>query len=305
MRQRRAPPWTTRLARGLTALGALLAVAYLVGWAASSARPPHPYVALLGPGPHVHAHQGGNHLWPDNTLYAFANAHELGVDVLELDVHLSADGAVMVIHDDTVDRTTDGSGRVDALTLEQLRSLDAGYRWRRPGSDPDAFPYRGQGLIIPTLAEVFETFPGRAINVELKADDDALVAAACDLIRQHGREHATLVASFHQRAIDAFRARCPEVATSAGTDEATRFVIMNMLFLGRLYSPQAESFQVPVRRSGIEVVTPRLVRGLRERNVLLDVWTINDESEMRRLLDMGVNALITDRPDLALALLGR
>jgi glycerophosphoryl diester phosphodiesterase len=298
-------PLRRRVLRGLTVLGVVAVAAYLVGWAASSPRPAHPYVALLGPGPHVHAHQGGNHLWPDNTLYAFRNAHELDVDVLELDVHRSADGAVVVIHDDTVDRTTDGSGRVDALTLAELQALDAAYRWRPPGGDLDAFPYRGQGIAIPTLDEVFAAFPGRPINVELKADDDALIAATCELIRAHGREHATLVASFHQRAIDVFRARCPEVATSAGTDEATRFVVMNMLFLGRLYTPQAEAFQLPVRRSGIEVVTPRLVRGLRERNVLLDVWTINDEAEMRRLFDMGVGALITDRPDLALALLGR
>jgi len=306
----RRPRWRTRVSRAALSLVALVLVAYLVGWAASSPRPEHPYVALLGPGPHVHAHQGGNHLWPDNTLYAFANAHALGVDVLELDVHLSADGVVMVIHDATVDRTTDGSGRVDALSADELRALDAGYRWRPPDAPgapgaADDYPYRGQGLTIPSLDEVFAAFPGRAINVELKADDDALIDATCALIRAHDREHATLVASFHQRALQVFRERCRGVATSAGPDEATTFVIMNMAFLGRLYTPQAEAFQVPVRQGGIEVVTPRTVRGLRERNVLLDVWTVNDEAEMRRLLDLGVSALITDRPDLALALLGR
>lgn len=300
-----APRRAGRLARVALAAAALVTAAYLVGWAASSPRPEHPYVALLGPGPHVHAHQGGNHLWPDNTLYALRNAHELGVDVLELDVHLSADGVVVVIHDATVDRTTDGVGRVDALTLEELQALDAGYRWRPPDGDPDVFPYRGAGLRLPTLAEVFEAFPGRAINVELKADDDALVDATCELIEAYGREHATLVASFHQRALRAFRERCPEVATSAGPDEVRTFVLMNLAFLGRLVTPQAESFQVPVRQAGIEIVTARAVRGLRERNVLLDVWTVNDEAEMRRLLDLGVDAIITDRPDLALALLGR
>jgi len=294
-----------RLGRGALVLVALLAGAYLVGWAVASARPPHPYVALLGPGPHVHAHQGGNHLWPDNTMLAFQHAHALGVDVLELDVHLTADGEVVVIHDATVDRTSDGRGAVAGLTLDELRALDFGYRWRPPGGDPDVFPYRGQGIVIPTLGEVFEAFPGRAINVELKADDDRLIDATCEIIVAHGKRDEVLVASFHQRALDVFRDRCPGVATSAGPGEVRTFVFMNMAFLGRLYTPRAESFQVPRRQAGIEIVTTRFVRGLRERNVLVDVWTINDEAEMRRLVDLGVDAIITDRPDLALQVLGR
>jgi len=294
-----------RLGRAALALVALLAGAIVVGWVFASPRPPHPYAVLLGAGPHVHAHQGGNHLWPDNTMLAFENAHALGVDVLELDVHLSADGEVVVIHDATVDRTSDGSGAVAAMTLDELRALDFGYRWRPPGGDPDVFPYRGQGIAIPTLGEVLEAFPGRAINVELKADDDRLVDAACELIVAHGKRDEVLVASFHQRVMRVFRLRCPGVATSAGPDEVRTFVFMNMAFLGRLYTPQAEAFQVPRRQAGIEIVTPRFVRGLHERNVLVDVWTINDEAEMRRLLDLGVNAIITDRPDLALQVLGR
>ncbi len=294
-----------RLGRAALVLVVLLAGAYLVGWVVASPRPSHPYLALLGPGPHVHAHQGGNHLWPDNTMLAFENAHALGVDVLELDVLLTADGEVVVIHDVTVDRTSDGSGAVAALTLAELRALDFAYRWRPPGGDPDVYPYRGQGIVIPTLGEVFEAFPGRAINVELKADDDRLIDATCALIVAHGKRDEVLVASFHQRALRVFRERCPGVATSAGPDEVRTFVFMNMAFLGRLYTPQAEAFQVPRRQAGLEIVTQRFVRGLRERNVLLDVWTINDEAEMRRLVDLGVDAIITDRPDLALRVLGR
>ncbi len=295
-----------RLGRGLLVLLLVLGAAYALAWWLAEPRPAHPYFTeTLGPGPHVLAHQGGDHLWPGNTMLAFENARALGVDVLELDVHLSADAEVVVIHDATVDRTSDGSGPVSGFTLAELRSLDFGHRWRPRGGSEIDFPYRGQGLVIPTLREVLEAFPDTAVNVELKADDTRLVAITCDLIRELGRERSVLVASFVDRNLRDFRQRCPEVATSAGTIEATAFVIMNTLYLGHLYTPRAEAFQVPLRRSGVEVVTPRALDVARERNVRFDVWTINDEVEMRRLVDMGVAGLITDRPDLALQVLGR
>lgn len=295
-----------RLGRGLLWLLVLLVVAALLAWWRAEPRPDHPYLRdVLGPGPHVHAHQGGDHLWPGNTMMAFEGAHALGVDVLELDVHLSADAEVVVIHDATVDRTSDGSGRVADMTLSELRELDFGSRWRPPGGAPDVFPFRGQGITIPTLREVLEAFPDAAVNIELKRDDVRLIAITCDLIRELGRERTVMVASFHQRALREFRRRCPGVATSAGRNEVRTFVFLNMVGLGRLYAPQAEAFQVPRRQGGTEIVNARLVEGLRERNVQLDVWTVNEEVEMRRLFDMGVGAIITDRPDLALEQRGR
>ncbi len=299
-------PIARRIVRGALVFVALLGVAYLVGWTAASPRPPHPYLTeVLGPGPHVHAHQGGDHLWPGNTMLAFEGAFALGVDVLELDTQITVDGVIVVIHDDTVDRTTDGVGAVVDMTLAELQALDAGYRWRPPGGAADVFPHRGQGLRVPTLRAVLEAFPGVGVNVDMKSDDPRVPAATCEVIRDAGREASVMVASFVQSNLHAFRALCPEVATSAGPDEVRAFVLMNLGFLGRVYTPRVEAFQVPLRAAGIEIVTPRLTRALRERNVHLDVWTINDEAEMRRLLDMGVGALITDRPDLALGLLGR
>ncbi len=295
-----------RLLRGFFWLVVLLVLVGALAWWRAAPRPAHPYLSnLLGSGPHVHAHQGGDHLWPGNTMMAFEGAHALGVDVLELDVHLTADAEVVVIHDSTVDRTSDGSGRVADMTLAELRDLDFAYRWRPPGAADDEFPHRGQGVTIPTLEEVLTAFPDTAVNVDLKVDDARLIAITCDLLRSLGRERSVLVASFQQRTLREFRRRCPGVATSAGPDEVRTFVFLNMAYLGRLYAPQVEAFQVPISRAGIEIVTPRLVEGLQERNVQLDVWTINDEAEMRRLLDMGVGGIITDRPDLALELMGR
>ena len=294
------------LLRALLIVVALAAVTFLVGAAVGQRRIDRPYyAAFLADRVHVHAHQGGDHLWPGNTLYAFANAVALGVDVLELDTHVTADGVVVVIHDDTVDRTTDGVGAVASMTFDEIRALDAAHRWRPPGGAEGVFPYRGEGLTIPTLAEVLEAFPTVGVNLDMKASSPGVAELTCGVIRTAGRADTVMAASFHDDNLRRFREACPEVATSAGPSEVRAFYAFNLAGLGRWTRPAADAFQVPVRQGSIEIVTPRMVRGLRERNVRLDVWTINDEAEMRRLLDLGVGAIITDRPDLALALLGR
>ncbi len=299
-------PFTDRLARVLGALVVLLAVVYLTGAALGEQREARPYYTdFLADRVHVHAHQGGDHLWPGNTMRAFEGAVALGVDVLELDTQVTADGVVVVIHDDTVDRTTDGTGAVAEKTLDELRALDAAYRWRPPGGPADVFPHRGEGHAIPTLAEVLEAFPTVGVNLDMKALDPRVPELTCEVIRAADRVDSVMVASFHDANLSAFRQACPEVATSAGPGEVRDFYTFNLLFVGRWTLPAADAFQVPVRQGRVEIVTPRMVRGLRERNVRLDVWTINDEAEMRRLLDLGVGGIITDRPDLALALLGR
>ncbi len=295
-----------RFLRAVLLVAALLGLTYVVGMAVGERRVDRPYyAAVLADRIHVHAHQGGDHLWPGNTLYAFANAVALGVDVLELDTHVTADGVVVVIHDDTVDRTTDGSGAVAEMTLDEIRALDAAYRWRPPGGADGVFPYRGEGLTIPTLAEVLEAFPTVGVNLDMKARAPDVPERTCAVIRAAGRTDTVMAASFHDENLRRFRELCPEVATSAGPSEVRSFYAFNLIGLGRWTRPAADAFQVPVRQGNIEIVTPGMVRGLRERNVRLDVWTINDEAEMRRLLDLGVGGIITDRPDLALALLGR
>jgi glycerophosphoryl diester phosphodiesterase len=285
---------------------ALLALVYGLGAAVGQPRPTRPYYgAFLPDRVHVHAHAGGDHLHPGNTMLAFAHAVDLGVDVLELDTQITADGVIVVIHDDTVDRTTDGTGRVGDLTYAQLRELDAASRWRPPDGESGVFPHRGQGHGIPTLREVLEAFPTVGINLDMKSGDPRVPEATCAIIRATGREATVMAASFIDANLRGFRELCPDVATSAGPSEVRDFFAFNLLGLGRWTRPAADAFQVPLRQGAIEIVTPRMVRGLRERNVRLDAWTINDEAEMRRLLAMGVGGIITDRPDLALALLGR
>jgi len=251
--------------------------------------------------PMVIAHQGGEGLRPSNTMLAFANAVALGVDVLEMDVHSTSDGALVLIHDDTVDRTTDGSGRVQEFTLAELQQLDAGEYWTP--DDGATYPYRGQGARIPTLEEIVTAFPQMKFNIEIKQIEPSIAAPLCDLLRDHGLTERALIASFHPTAMDEFRAACPEVATSMVEDEIRPFYILNMAFLGRLYQPPGAAFQVPEYSGDRLVLSPRFVRGAQSNNVAVHPWTIDDPADMARFLDMGVDGIITDRPDIMIEVL--
>ena len=290
---------TRRLLRILIIAG-LIAAAILI--LAVVLTPPAPdYAFFESEGPMVIAHQGGEGLRPSNTMVAFENAMALGVDVLEMDVHSTADGALVLIHDDTVDRTTDGRGRVQDFTLAELQQLDAGHYWT-----PDegaTYPYRGQGVRIPTLDEVLTAFPDTKYNIEIKQTEPPIAADLCAALRQHGLTDRALIASFHPHAMSAFRDACPEVATSMVEDEIRPFYILNMLFLGRFWRPPGAAFQVPEYSGERLVLSERFVRGAHGRNVAVHPWTIDDPADMRRFLDLGVDGIITDRPDVMLEVL--
>jgi glycerophosphoryl diester phosphodiesterase len=283
------------------ALAASLVAAHLVLAALVKPLPRHPYWTDAAPS--VIAHRGGLGLWPENTVHAFRKAAELGADVLEMDVRQSADGQLVVLHDETVDRTTDGSGPVAMLALETLQRLDAGYRWSADGGR--THPYRGQGLTIPTLREVFGALPRARMNLELKARGPELSQPLCRLIREHRMADRVVVASFGQAAMDAFRAACPQVATAATAAEARRFFQLASLFLDPLFAPRAQALQVSERLGDLEILTPGFVRAARRLNLKIDVWTVNDADAMQRLVALPVDGIMTDYPDRLLELLGR
>lgn len=286
-------------------LGALLAAVFIILLASNlfvRPIPDHPYYADRPP-VMVIAHQGGDGLWPGDTLFAFQNAADLGVDVLEMDLHLTKDNVLVLIHDETVDRTTNGSGSVEQMTLAEIKSLDAGHHW-----SPDngaTFPYRGQGITIPTLEEVFQAFPGYRMVIEIKKTERSMAAPFCALIRQYAMQNRVLVASFHDERMAEFRTECPEAATSSARQETTTFVLLSKVFLGGLVSPHYHSLQVPEKSSGIIVMTSQFVRAAHARNLKVEPWTIDDPAQMRQYIAWGVDGLITDRPDLLLEALGR
>lgn len=252
----------------------------------------------------VVAHQGGNHLRPDNTMLAFEHAVELGVDALEMDVHSTADGVLVVIHDETVDRTTNGSGAVKDMTFAELRELDAAYNWPHH-ENSDEHPYRGRGIRIPSLEEVLRRFPDMPMTIEIKQADPPVVDRFGELLQRYDREQNTIVASFHPQVMREFRARFPAFATSGVEPEIRTFYAMKTVFAGWLYPPPMEAFQVPETSGNLRVITPRFVQAAHRRGLNVQVWTVNDADSMRRVLAAGADGIITDRPDLLLEVLGR
>jgi len=263
----------------------------------------HPYYAEDLNYPLVIAHQGGDGLWPGDTLYAYQQAAVLGVDVLEMDLHISQDGVLVIMHDETVDRTTDGTGTIEEMILEDIKALDAGYNWT-----PDegaTFPYRGKGITVPTLEEIFQEFPNYHMTIEIKSTERSMAEPFCELIREYEMENKVLVASFHDERMEEFRRVCPEVATSSARRETTIFVLLSKVFLGRIFSPSFESLQVPEESSNITVMTAQFVRAAHERGLRVEPWTIDNPEQMQLYIDWGVDGIITDRPDLMLELLAR
>jgi glycerophosphoryl diester phosphodiesterase len=255
------------------------------------------------PRPWVIAHQGGDGLWPGDTLFAFENADQLGVDVLEMDMHSTADGVLVLMHDATVDRTTDGSGRLNDMTLAQIKQLDAGYDWTDDGGQ--TYPFRGQGITVPTLEEVFDAFPDQYFNIEIKQAEPSIAEPFCQAIRDHGLVDQVFVASFSQEVVDEFRQVCPEVATSTGESDGIKLLVPSFVFLEAIHSPRAQVVQSPEEYFGMTVLRQRTVDAAHNRGLEMHAWTINETEDMERLLALGLDGIITDRPDRMLDLLGR
>lgn len=265
--------------------------------------PEYPYYSSGLKYPLVIAHQGGDGLWPGDTLFAYQKAAELGVDVLEMDIHITKDGVLILMHDEAVDRTTDGTGEIESVTLAELKQLDAGYDWTP--DEGKTFPFRGQGITVTTLEEVFQTFPEKLMTIEIKKSNASMIKPFCDLIRQYNMQDKVITASFYDDKLKEFRKECPEVATSSAKNETTVFVLLSKVFLAGFYSPDFVSLQVPEESGGITVMTESFVRASHSRGLAVEVWTINDPETMKKLIEWGVDGIMTDRPDLMIELLGR
>lgn len=252
--------------------------------------------------PMVIAHQGGDGVRPSNTLLAFQHAVDLGVDVLEMDVHRTRDGALVLMHDATVDRTTDGSGALAEMTLGEVKALDAAFHWPYQG---EARPYRGRGVRVPTLAEVISRFPALRYNVEIKPDSADVGGAVCAELSRLGAAARVLVASFHPSSLEAFRDACPTVPTSGHESEVRWFYLRYRLGLARFAHPDAAALQIPRETGGYQLDSEAFIAAATSRGLHVDYWTINEADAMRTLIERGAGGIITDRPDLLLEVLGR
>lgn len=256
--------------------------------------------------PLVIAHRGGMGLRPENTLMAFRHAARLGVDVLELDVHASKDNVLVVIHDDSVDRTTDGVGKVSDKSWKELSQLDAAYRWLPADAPTDALPsFRGEGVGIPALTDVLTEFPALRFNIEIKPNSGLIAQALCAELKNAGMEKNVLVASAHVSAISDFREQCPTVATATAFSETVGFFANHKLGLLAFYQPRAKALEVPVEAYGMSLLTKESINAANRQGQHMIAWTINDQAQMQHLLNLGVSGLISDYPDRMLAELSR
>ncbi len=229
---------------------------------------------------------------PENTMAAFRLAVEgWGVDMLETDAHLTADGEVVLIHDWTVDRTCDGTGSVASMSLQELQALDAGFHFRDLNG---ATSYRGTGVHVPTLDEVLEAFPETRVNVETKAPEVA--RPLVEVIRRHSATHRVLVAA----EVERWRrdARGYQGAWGASRRDIARFWCADHARMVGLMAPVFDVLQVPEAWHGLPVVTRRFVAQAHRLNIPVHVWVVDDEDDMRRLLAWGVDGIQTDRLDI-------
>jgi glycerophosphoryl diester phosphodiesterase len=246
----------------------------------------------------VFAHRGGSKLAPENTLAAFANARVLGCDGIECDVHLSRDGVPVVIHDKTVDRTTDGTGPVSGFTADELSQLDAGHHFiALDGSRP----FRGRGIGVPTLEAVLLACRGERVIVEMKQGEPALARAVLNVIRRTNAADRVCVGSFYRLGLETLRAEAPDVTTSACENEVRWTLYKSWCRWPRGGERAYRAFQVPERAGRLRVVSPAFVAQAHREQARVDVWVVDSTADMERLWAWGVDGVITDRPDVAVA----
>lgn len=249
--------------------------------------------------PIIYAHRGGAALRPENTIAAFDHGIACGAEGLEFDVHLSKDGIVVIHHDDTLERTTSGRGRVIDFTADELRRVDAGCHFT---TGDGRFPFRGQELGIPRLHEVLRRYPSARLIIELKVGGSALAKRVVEDVRAADAVDRVAIGSFYPEALQAVRQYEPVIATGAAKEETRWALYRSWLGIGLGETPYQE-FQVPEWSGLTPIVTRRFVEAAHRAGVPVKVWTVNGEADMRRLLSKGVDALITDRPDLARSVL--
>lgn len=256
--------------------------------------------------PLIIAHQGGEHLAPSGTLEAFKNAAQLGVDVIEFDIHMTKDGHLVSIHDPTVDRTTNGTGKINDMTLDEVQSLDAGDYF----VDLDGeHSYRNQGVYIPTVEESLEAVPNMRWNIEIKdSNDPALYKEISnklwEIVQEYELEDRVLIASFDHDIIDmVHKASEGEALVSGGRGEITKFVIIHKLLLNGLYRSDIQAIQIPTSEGKVNLKDKKIIKGAKQKAIDVHYWTINDQETMKELLNLGANGIITDRPDLMIDLL--
>lgn len=247
--------------------------------------------------PLLMAHRGSSILAPENTFEAFDFGVATESDVLEIDIRISRDNEVIVIHDERVDRTTDGAGKVFDHKLVNLKKLDAAYRFKHPKS---GHTYRSNSIKLPTLLELFEAYPNILVHIDVKDKQLSAARLLVDVIEKAGAEHRTVVGSFHGHILRYFRNIAPSIATSAIFAEVLSLYALNKLPKNLKNEQRPVALQIPSQYAIFKLDSEAFIKNIHKQGLLANYWTINDASHMREILKKGANGIVTDRPDLAL-----
>lgn len=250
------------------------------------------------------SHQGGENIAPSNTIAAFDKARQYQTDVMETDIHMTKDGHLVAIHDNTVDRTTNGTGRVDSYNLADLQKLDAGYHFKDLEGQ---YSYRGKGTYIPTLDELFERYgKDYHFNVEIKArypqeGKSQIEEKLWELIKKYNLQSKVIVNSFDNSIVQSYEEYSKgESPLGAGKAEVVKFVLANKSFLKGFYRPDSQVLQIPTSDSGFNLKTQSIIDDAHRLNMQVHYWTIDDKETMKELIELGADGVMTNRPDLLL-----
>lgn len=253
--------------------------------------------------PIVLAHRGGAKLAPEHTMVAFEKAFELGVDGFEIDIRLTKDEEIVVFHDEAIDRTSNGAGAIRDYTLSELKEFNFGYRFE----DLDGnFPYRDQHVEIVTLKELLEKYPNMYINIDIKDSPETYEGSLMPsklwrLIEEYDAINRVVVTSFYSEQVDRFNLYAQNrVALGAGESDVRKAFAAFTSQFGHLYHPKVDVFQIPTKSGRISLDSPKFIAFLKNLNIPVHYWTIDDEEMMKKLLNNGAQGIITDRPDIAL-----
>ena len=263
-------------------------------------RPERPFYRPDDPKVLIIAHRGGKGLAPEGTMAAFDKAVSLGAHVLEYDTHITSDGHLVVIHDDTVDRTTNGSGKVNEMTLEEVQMLDAGYHFTDENGD---YTFRDKGVYLPTIEEVFQKYPNMRHLIELKDTNapelyEEMIQELWRLIQKYEMEDNVMVGSFTHEINERFEAvSWGQIPIGAGEEAVRDFATKHVAYLNGLADSSVDSLQLPTEAEGFDLTTKNMIQSAKARNMSVYYWTINEKDEMRRLIEKEVDGIMTDYPD--------
>jgi glycerophosphoryl diester phosphodiesterase len=248
--------------------------------------------------PLVIPHGGGDGFYPENTMIAYTNSMAAGGDVVDIDVMMTGDGTLIAFHDGTLERTTNGTGRVASKTYKEIATLDAGYRFRRGGK----FPFRGKNVRVPTVEAVLRAFPGRLATLDLKDQRTEVALPICVLLRKIGRTDVYVGVDTTPQ-VESFRKNCPEVRTSGTDAERKRARAARDAGDKSFVSNQLVSQPSYIGNDGSKRITAAFLAFAHQNNTAVLTWVVDDPRDMEALIDLGIDGIYTRRPDLMINIL--